>query len=276
MQAPLQEAALESQISVAEGGLRMNTMERSSRIRCMGCAQGQEPDFRFTMAFQPIVDVRARRVWGYEALVRGENGESAGEILAQVTEQTQYRFDQACRVRAIEMAGTLFTAPDTRLSINFLPNAVYEPTACIQASIQAATRVGLDPRQLMFEFTEGERLLDVAFVSNIVERYREIGMLTALDDFGAGYSGLLRLALLQPDILKIDMGLVRDIDEDRRRQSIVAAIVTMAADLGITLIAEGVETRAETEMLRTLGISLFQGYHFARPRIGALPPVSLD
>jgi EAL domain-containing protein (putative c-di-GMP-specific phosphodiesterase class I) len=141
------------------------------------------------MAFQPIVDLQAGRVWGYEALVRGQNGESAHTILGQVNEANRYRFDQAARVKAIELAGRLFPGGEPlTLSVNFLPNAVYEPLACIQASLAAARRVGFDFRKIMFEFTEDERL-DAAHVRRIIEAYKRQGFLTGLDDFGSGYAG---------------------------------------------------------------------------------------
>ena len=98
---------------------------------CAACRDGEALPFDFTMAFQPIVDLTGGRVWGYEALVRGTDGASAGSVLAQVNDANRYRFDQACRVRAIELAGRLFAnQDDVKLSINFMPNAVYQPAAC--------------------------------------------------------------------------------------------------------------------------------------------------
>src|SRR4051812_38108806 len=94
---------------------------------CVGCREEIALPFEFKMAFQPIVDIANQRVWGYEALVRGANGESAYSILNQVSDELRYRFDQAARVMAIETAGRLFGQHDLRLSINFMPNAVYEP-----------------------------------------------------------------------------------------------------------------------------------------------------
>ena len=134
----------------------MTTASKSTG--CAGCRNGGGLPFSIVMAFQPIVDMVERRVWGYEALVRGTNGEGAAAILAQVTEDDRYRFDQLCRVTAIETAGRLFDDPWTKLSINFMPNAVYEPAACIRTSLAAAERVGFARERLMFEFTEDERV----------------------------------------------------------------------------------------------------------------------
>jgi EAL domain-containing protein (putative c-di-GMP-specific phosphodiesterase class I) len=243
------------------------------RSTCQGCRDGEPLPFAFTMAFQPIVDLGRRRVWGYEALVRGPAGESAASILAQVTDETRYKFDQACRVKAIELAGRMLPDDDTMLSINFMPNAVYEPAACIRASLEAARRVGLRQERLMFEFTEDERVTDPAHTARIIAEYKRQGFLTALDDFGAGYSGLNLLANFQTDLIKIDMALIRGVDTDRVRQAIVAAIVGMARALNLQVIAEGVETDAEIMILHAAGIVLFQGYRLARPQLERFPGV---
>lgn len=242
-------------------------------VKCAGCADGTELPFEFKMAFQPIVDVTEHRVWGYEALVRGPNGEGAHSVLSQLTDEQLYRFDQAARVMAIETAGRLFDDGQARLSINFMPNAVYEPKACIQKSLEAARRAKFPPSNLMFEFTENERMNNPAHVENIVRSYKALGFWTALDDFGAGYAGLNLLARLQPNLIKIDMELLRDIHLSRAKQVIVAGVASMARELDITVLAEGVESEAELTILRAAGIALFQGYYFAKPALMSLPAV---
>jgi EAL domain-containing protein (putative c-di-GMP-specific phosphodiesterase class I) len=242
---------------------------------CVGCRDDIALPFDFKMAFQPIVDMAQGRVWGYEALVRGADGASAFSVLSKVSDELRYKFDQAARVMAIETAGRLFAGRDLRLSINFMPNAVYEPMACIQKSLAAAKRVDFPHRNLMFEFTENERMNDVPHVQRIVEAYRKLGFWTALDDFGAGFAGLGLLARLQPDLIKIDMELLRDIQQSRAKQAIVAGIVGIARTLDIHVLAEGVENDEELTVLRAAGISLFQGYHFAKPALMALPVVPL-
>ena len=244
-------------------------------IGCRACRDGTPLDFAFTMAFQPILDLSDGSVWAYEALVRGPGGEPAGTILDRVTDETRYRFDQAARVKAIELAGRLFPRDSgTRLSINFMPNAVYEPNACIRASLEAARRVDFAHQRIMFEFTEQERFRDIAHVKRIVAAYRKQGFLTALDDFGAGFAGLCLLANFRPDLIKIDMDLLRGLDADAARYAIVSGVVAIARALDVTVLAEGVETAAELDALRGLGITLVQGYYFSRPLLEALPPVA--
>lgn len=236
---------------------------------CGRCRTLEPLGFDFTMAFQPIVDLDGGAVWGWEALVRGKKGESALSVLEQVTDANRYQFDQLCRTRAIELAHRLGLAE--RLSINFLPNAVYEPRACIRATIEAANRVGFPLDRLQFEITEVEEVRNDGHLRRIVEEYRAIGFATAIDDFGAGYASLNLLTHFQPDTLKLDMNLIRNIDQDRRRQLIVHHLVLLAADLSCTLIAEGVETLGEAVCLADMGISLQQGYLYARPGFESLP-----
>jgi EAL domain-containing protein (putative c-di-GMP-specific phosphodiesterase class I) len=180
-------------------------------------------------------------------------------------------------VKAIELAGALFPpGEETKLSINFMPNAVYEPVACIGATLEAAHRVGFAHRQIMFEFTENERMTDVAHLQRIIAEYRKQGFSTALDDFGAGYAGLNLLANFQPDYIKIDMDLIRGIATSPARQTIIACVMAMARELGVAVIAEGIETDAELTALRAAGITLFQGYLFAKPAIASLPRVQFS
>ena len=239
-------------------------------MACQGCRDATELPFRITTAFHPIVDIETGEPFAYEALVRGVNGEGAGEILAQVTDENRYTFDQACRVTAIrEAVGAGLLDTPAKLSINFLPNAVYSPAACIQLTLKTASECGLPADRLIFEFTENERL-DIVHVRSIVDAYRKLGFATALDDFGAGHSGLGLLANLQTDMIKLDMELIRGIDQSVPRRQIVACMVRLCADMGLTIIAEGVETPGELEVLTQIGVRYVQGYIFGRPTIGRL------
>jgi EAL domain-containing protein (putative c-di-GMP-specific phosphodiesterase class I) len=224
------------------------------------------------MAFQPIVDLENGDVYAYEALVRPVGGGRAADILGQINEQNRYAFDQSCRVKAIELAARL--GMQSLLSINFLPNAVYEPAACLRKTFEAAERVGFPLHHLMFEVTEDEQARDVEHLRSIFIEYKRHGMITAIDDFGAGHSGLNMLAEFLPDVVKIDMALTRNIHTDRVRQAIVRSVVSLCTDLNISLIAEGIENLQEAMALRDLGIRLHQGYLFARPALEQLPMIA--
>ena len=228
------------------------------------------------MAFQPIMDIEASKPFAYEALVRGPNGESAWSVLSQVTEANRYAFDQQCRVKAIETAARAgILATGARLSINFLPNAVYSPAACIQLTLATARAIDFPTDRLIFEFTENEEMVDPAHVANIIATYQKMGFGTALDDFGAGHAGLNLLARFQPDIIKLDMELIRGVEASLPRRMIVDGIVKMCAAMGVTVIAEGIETAAELDALRAIGVRYIQGYYFARPAFEALPVVEM-
>lgn len=224
------------------------------------------------MAFQPIVNLTTRTVFAQEALVRGLNQESAGEILSRVNDTNRYQFDQACRVTAVQLAAQL--GVQSLISINFMPNAVYRPELCIRTTLDAAVSSGFPIERIVFEITEAEKIEDTKHLRAIVQHYRSRGFRTAIDDFGAGYSGLNLLAELQTDFIKLDMALIRHIDRDRPRQAIVKGILYVCRDLGIAPIAEGVETAEEVRALQDFGIELFQGFYFARPAFEAQAVVS--
>jgi EAL domain-containing protein (putative c-di-GMP-specific phosphodiesterase class I) len=236
---------------------------------CEGCREGGGFELPFTMAFQPIVDLQERTIFAHEALVRGVNGEGAMSVLGAVDHANRYAFDQQCRVKAIEQATSLGAArDDARLSINFMPNAVYEPRACIRLTLSTAMRTGFPLDRIIFEFTEDERL-DAPHVLNILRTYRDMGFKTAIDDFGAGYAGMNLLAVYQPDIVKLDMQLIRGVDRDRVKQRIVSHLLALLADLGVMAVLEGVETQEEVSALRDLGGRFMQGYALARPAFEA-------
>ena len=235
---------------------------------CGGCGDGQRLEFKFDFAYQPIVDLGCHSVYAHEALVRGPQGEGALSVLAQVTQANRYRFDQACRVKAIKTAAQL--GMSSRLSINFLPNAVYKPEVCIRTTLEAARTHGFPTERIIFEVTEGERVEDGPWLATILREYQRCGFLTAIDDFGAGYAGLTLLADFTPDLIKLDMALVRGVNASRPRQAIVRGLVRTCQELGIQIIAEGIETADERDFFLGEGVSLMQGYLFARPAFRAL------
>jgi len=240
--------------------------EPFNQLGCRACLDGAGLGFDFTMAFQPIVDISTKTIFAHEALVRGVDGAGAADILGRVDDNNRYAFDQACRVKAISLA-TDFDH-HSLLSINFLPNAVYRPETCIRATLEAAVEFNFPAENIMFEVTESEPVKDPKHLMGIFREYKRQGFTTAIDDFGAGQSGLNLLADFQPDILKLDMALTRGIDADRTRRAIVRGTISVASELNIRVVAEGIETLGELQALQDLGISLYQGYLFARPQTG--------
>ncbi len=244
------------------------------KLVCNHCNDTTELGFDFTMAFQPIINCQTMQIYGYEALVRGVNNESAYFVISQVTEDNRYLFDQLCRIKAIALAAKL--GIDSMLSINFLPNAIYKPERCIRTTLEAAKKYQFPTERIMFEFTEVEKIEDSNHIKKIVNYYQALGFKTATDDFGSGFSGLNLLADFQTDIVKLDMGLIRNIHLNTTRQIIVTHCLNMMLELNITVLAEGIETIEEYLWLKNAGIELMQGYFFAKPGFECLPQIDFE
>lgn len=248
---------------------RTDNNKSAKRVGCSNCTDAKPLEFLITMAFQPIVDLRDDSVYAYEALVRGKDGAGAGEVLSWVTEDNRYQFDQTCRTKAIEIASKLNI--ETKLSINFLPNAVYKAETCIRATIAAAEKYSFPIQNIIFEVTESEPVRDPSHLLGIFDEYQNRGFITAIDDFGAGYAGLNMLSKFRPDIIKLDMELCQGIAQDPIKQTITTGIITTARALGIEMVAEGIETKEDLDVLADLGIYLVQGYLFSKPVVEQLP-----
>jgi EAL domain-containing protein (putative c-di-GMP-specific phosphodiesterase class I) len=223
----------------------------------------------FTFAYQPIVDALARKTVSYEALVRGPANQPAFQVFAQVPAVNMHSFDADCRVAAVELACRLGNSCD--LNLNFLPQSLFSADETIVSTVRAASRNHLSLDRIMLEVTEGEVIGDQPHFADLLDEYRSMGIKLSIDDFGAGHSGLNLLADFQPDQLKLDMKLVRNIAGMGARQSIVRAIIGVCGELGIDLIAEGIETVDEYAWFADHGVRLFQGYLFSRPGFESLP-----
>jgi blue light- and temperature-responsive anti-repressor len=139
--------------------------------------------------------------------------------------------------------------------------------------LEAARRANLPIKRIVIEVVEGEIIADHSHFTRLINEYRGLGLKVAIDDFGAGYSGLNLLGEFQPDQVKLDMKLIAGIESHGPRQAIVRAINQICSDLGIDIIAEGIETEKEYAWLASQGIRLFQGYLFAKPSFESFPPV---
>jgi EAL domain-containing protein (putative c-di-GMP-specific phosphodiesterase class I) len=219
------------------------------------------------MHFQPIVALDRPVVVAHEALARAtRDGRTlaGGELVAAAARaDLLVPFDARARLAAIEgfaasgLAGLVF--------VNFQPSAIYNPRYCMRLTFAAIKRAGLDPARVVFEVVESEDVADVARLRAIVDVYRAHGLKVALDDFGVGYSTAERLLRLRPDYVKLDKSLVAGVAGDAAAQDAIAAIVRLARAEGGAVIAEGIETPAQQEAVRALGVGLAQGYLYARP-----------
>ena len=233
-------------------------------------------DEQVRIHYQPIVPAgEVGTAFAHECLVRGVDAHgqtvSPGRLFkAAELAELEFHLDRLARVAAIRDSYSL--GIDTPLFINFRPTAIYDPAFCLRTTVGAAERLGVDPQRIVFEVVESEAVSDHAHLRHIVDEYRRGGFRIALDDLGAGYGSLNRLKDLEPDFVKIDRELIRQVHANPGQRTIVAAILGMARDLGITTVAEGVEEREEYEWLLQAGADLLQGFYFARP---ASPPPAL-
>ncbi len=227
-----------------------------------------------TSFFHPIVEANTGLVFGYEALVRARHPQTqeligAGPIIASAHQlKLEHVLDQQARRTAIKHAAAL-DVPNIRFFINFLPNTIYDPEICLRTTMEAADQYHLDPTRLVFEVVETERIPDLARLRHILDYYRSRGVGTAVDDMGAGFASLQYLAELRPDFVKIDRDLMTraEHEDDARRD--LDMIVHKAKEMGILVIAEGIETAGQMQLSLDAGVDYMQGFLFARP---ANPP----
>lgn len=216
------------------------------------------------MAFQPIVQWREKRVFGFEALLRSDEPlmRSPADIL-DAAERLERLHDLGRAVRAC-VAGAAVRAPDqTRLFVN-----LHSADLNDEELYSADAPLSKIASRVVLEVTERASLYGVKNVPASVSRLKALGFQIAIDDLGAGYAGLTSFTQLEPEVAKLDMSLVRGVDADSRRQSIVRSMKSLCDDLGMIVIAEGVETPGERDMLAELGCDLLQGYLFAKPGRG--------
>lgn len=213
------------------------------------------------IAYQPIVNLRDRRVLGYEALLRSNEPAlpHPGAVL-----------DAAERLDALDLLGRSIRqrvarnatdAPnDTLLFVNLHVHDLLDPLLYSRDEPLSAVA-----DRVILEITERSSLDEVKDAKLRVGSLREMGFRIAVDDLGAGYAGLTSFALLEPEFVKLDMSLVRDIGTSPTRQKVVRSMAALAHDMGMCVVAEGVETVAEADALTELGCELLQGFLFAKP-----------
>ena len=213
------------------------------------------------LEFQPIISWSGKRVVGYEALLRTDApGLSRPDDFLQAAEGLGRLRDLGREIRKVfsMMAGAAPPGADLYLNLHahdFDDDELFSADAPLSA---LAHRVVL-------ELTERAPLDDIKALRRRVDRLREIGFRLALDDLGAGYAGLATFASLEPDVVKIDLGLVRDVDSDSTKGMVLTSLIGLCRGLGMEVIAEGIETPGERDALVAMGCDLLQGFLFARP-----------
>jgi EAL domain-containing protein (putative c-di-GMP-specific phosphodiesterase class I) len=251
--------------SVTEGVERGRGRRRPSPV---GASQLQRALDRLWLAYQPIVSWSQKRIFAFEALVRSDEPGLQGGLLVEAAERLGSIVELGRRVRAA--AAATIAVSDGLFFINMHP-AELTDAALYDAASPLADHAG----RVVFEVTERRSLTEVSELGERLHTLRSMGYRFALDDLGAGYAGLASVADLAPDVIKLDMSLVRGVHANPTRQKLVASMAQLARDLGVPLVAEGVETREERRVLYALGCDLLQGYLFARPA-RVLPGVAFE
>jgi EAL domain-containing protein (putative c-di-GMP-specific phosphodiesterase class I) len=225
---------------------------------------------RIITAYQAIVDLRARTILGFEALSRGPRGsglEAADALFGAATDHSlTVELDRLCRKRALLSSGRI---PSTaRIFVNTLPATVRDPQFRGRPLIEFLDQAQVAPSRIVLEITEKLVIENYTLFREAMDYFTELGMSFAVDDVGAGYSGLESIARLKPTFLKIDIALVRDVHASLVNREMVKAIVAMGRGIGAAVIAEGIQTEEEARALMDMGVEWGQGYLLARPDPG--------
>ncbi|MGB4246400.1 MAG: bifunctional diguanylate cyclase/phosphodiesterase [Pseudohongiellaceae bacterium] len=228
-----------------------------------------------TALFQPIIDFNRQTIFGYESLIRGpsDNPLHNPVMLFDVArrEGSLTELDLLCRRAGIR--GFKEKRLGGKLFLNTTPQGLLEPGHRTGLTLEFLHEIGLKPENVVIELTEQYPLTDFSVMGNALEHYRRMGFEIAIDDLGAGYSGLRRWSELRPEYVKVDRHFIQNIHADPVKQSFVRSIVDIAKGLNCKVIAEGIESREESQTLMDMGIAYGQGYYFARPQ--SVPPYSI-
>lgn len=214
---------------------------------------------------QPIVDAN-KDIYAYEVLSRFKNEEgeliSPGAVFSAArTRNRLYALDRMCRMNAVRQAPLL----QTKLFINFIPTAIYSPEHCLVSTIDLAYELGIDPKELVFEVVETDKVNDVGHLKGILQFYEERGFEYALDDVGEGFNTARMLSDIRPHYMKLDIKYVQGVAEDLSKQEMAQQFLRHSLSVGAIPLAEGVELEEDFIWLRNQGYQLFQGYYFGKP-----------
>jgi EAL domain-containing protein (putative c-di-GMP-specific phosphodiesterase class I) len=216
---------------------------------------------RLWLAFQPIVDFGRRKVFGYEALARSEEPSmTKPELLLAAAERLDRLQPLGRRIRAAAATAIKDAPSDAALFVNVHPHDLLDPELYERSS--PLSRVA---DRVILEITERTALDDVKDAQARVAVLRYMGFRIAIDDLGAGYAGLASFAALAPEIVKLDMSLVRGVHRSEVRQQVVASMASLCVGLGMRVVAEGIELPEERDCLANAGCELLQGFLFAEP-----------
>jgi diguanylate cyclase (GGDEF)-like protein len=226
--------------------------------------------------FHPIIDAKTGQLFAQEALLRARDPYTnkiigAGQLITACAKlNLQHQLDQRARQAAIRGAAEHVQHP-ARIFINFLPNTIYDPEICLRTTMQAAEQCNVPMSRMIFEVVETEKIPDMDHLRRILGFYKSRGMGTAVDDMGAGFTGLDYISSLEPDFVKLDREFILTAEESADGRQKMDLIVSASQKIGARVIAEGIETEAQLDMCVGAGVDFVQGFLFAKPACPPLP-----
>lgn len=229
-----------------------------------------------TPLFQPIISLQHQQIFAYEALIRGPSASPLHSPINLFNTASRHgrlaELDLLCRETAIRRYGEM--GMRHKLFINTSPAALLQNDYPHGLTLQFLEEAGLSAQQVVIELTEQYPIDDYDLMRAATHHYREMGFSIAIDDLGAGYSGLRTWSELKPDFVKLDRHFMQNIHEDRQKRQFVQSMIDIAQSIGCQVIGEGIEVRQEYLAAQGLDMQFAQGYYFGRP--SRYPQKSLD
>jgi EAL domain-containing protein (putative c-di-GMP-specific phosphodiesterase class I) len=245
-------------------------LDSSAKLRFVTRLRKAVESQRWTLHYQPVLDLATGRMRGVEALIRWIEpdgtmippvdfipvAEELGLIESIGDWVVRELVYQAQAWRELEM--------DLSMSFNLSPRQFWQPDLA-NGILERVREGGIEPSKVIVEITESSAMTDPDRAQSILEDLHAGGLRIAIDDFGTGYSSLARIRDMPVDVLKIDRSFVSGVDVDPQNQSIVSAFIELARGLGVTTLAEGIETEGELAFVRQRGCVMGQGFYFSKP-----------
>lgn len=232
---------------------------------------------RIRTFYQPIIDMESQDIYGYEALSRGptdsifQDPELLFEFARKVNMITE--LERLCRETAISNSNTL--KKDVKLFINTEVQAIPDPEFRKEKIGQLLEAAGVDPENIVLEITERSAIKNYEMFKNSLKFLRKMNFSIAIDDAGTGHASLQTITELEPDYIKFDMSLVKDIDKNLIKRNLLNTLTSFSKQINFIIIAEGIETKGEFEVLKDMGIPLGQGFLFAKPSFPAVETIDI-
>jgi blue light- and temperature-responsive anti-repressor len=224
---------------------------------------------KVSFSYQPIVDTSTQTIIAYEALLRGAGNKSFADISQDISDVEWVNFDTHSRAQAISTAASLDLKVD--LHLNYMARNNEDALAAADTTLVTAWRNGIDPTRIVLEIDYDQLIGDIESFSAIINKYRGAGLRVCIDHFGAGRASLDLLEPMRPEMISLDLNLIRGIESNGPRQAIVRGMLQTCNDLGIDLIAKYVESEAEYRWLVEEGVDLMQGNYLAQAGFESLP-----